>query len=111
MADKDAIPARRAPGARRPEGTDDADHVEERLIDRVVRLPDDAVQVVRAQEALVGRVDLADARQPQVDHLGTEVVELGALNRTIHQIDECIAVEDLGRLARVYRRILENLLA
>lgn len=41
---------------------------------------------------------------------GTEVVELGPLNRTIHQIDECIAVEDLGRLARVYRRILENLL-
>ena len=41
---------------------------------------------------------------------GTEVVELGPLNSTIHQIDECIAVEDPGRLARVYRRILENLL-
>jgi succinyl-diaminopimelate desuccinylase len=41
---------------------------------------------------------------------GTEVVELGPLNRTIHQIDECIAVDDLGRLSRVYRRILENLL-
>ncbi|MEK7716554.1 MAG: succinyl-diaminopimelate desuccinylase, partial [Pseudomonadota bacterium] len=40
---------------------------------------------------------------------GTEVVELGPLNRTIHQIDECIAVDDLGRLSRVYRRILENL--
>lgn len=41
---------------------------------------------------------------------GTQVVELGPLNRTIHQIDECIAVDDLGRLSRVYRRILENLL-
>ncbi|MGA9031087.1 MAG: succinyl-diaminopimelate desuccinylase [Sulfuricaulis sp.] len=41
---------------------------------------------------------------------GTEVVELGPLNRTIHQIDECIAVDDLSRLSRVYRRILENLL-
>jgi len=41
---------------------------------------------------------------------GTEVVEIGPLNRTIHQIDECIAIDDLGRLARVYRRILENLL-
>jgi succinyl-diaminopimelate desuccinylase len=41
---------------------------------------------------------------------GTEVVELGPLNRTIHQIDECISVDDLGRLSRVYRRILENLL-
>jgi succinyl-diaminopimelate desuccinylase len=41
---------------------------------------------------------------------GTEVVEIGPLNRTIHQIDECVAVNDLGRLARTYRRILENLL-
>ncbi|HYA38656.1 MAG TPA: succinyl-diaminopimelate desuccinylase [Candidatus Methylomirabilis sp.] len=42
---------------------------------------------------------------------GAEVVELGPLNRTIHQIDECIAVGDLARLGRVYRRILEILLA
>lgn len=41
---------------------------------------------------------------------GTEVVELGPLNRTIHQINECIAVPDLSRLSRVYHRILENLL-
>jgi succinyl-diaminopimelate desuccinylase len=41
---------------------------------------------------------------------GAEVVEIGPLNRTIHQIDECIAVEDIGRLARVYRRVLENVL-
>ncbi len=41
---------------------------------------------------------------------GTEVVELGPLNRTIHQIDECISVNDLARLAGVYRRVLENLL-
>ncbi|MDH3563736.1 MAG: succinyl-diaminopimelate desuccinylase [Gammaproteobacteria bacterium] len=41
---------------------------------------------------------------------GTEVVEIGPLNRTIHQIDESIAVDDIGRLARVYRRILENVL-
>ena len=42
---------------------------------------------------------------------GAEVVELGPLNRTIHQIDECIAVDDLARLSRVYHRILEILLA
>lgn len=41
---------------------------------------------------------------------GTEVVELGPLNRTIHQIDECISVDDLARLASVYRRVLEKLL-
>lgn len=41
---------------------------------------------------------------------GTEVVEIGPLNRTIHQIDESIAVDDIARLASVYRRILENML-
>lgn len=41
---------------------------------------------------------------------GTEVVELGPLNQTIHQIDECIAVDNLGRLSRLYRRVLEILL-
>lgn len=42
---------------------------------------------------------------------GAEVVELGPLNSTIHQIDECIAVSDVARLSHTYRRILENLLA
>ncbi len=41
---------------------------------------------------------------------GAQVVELGPLNRTIHQIDERVAVADLERLSRVYLRILENLL-
>ncbi|MBI3545615.1 MAG: succinyl-diaminopimelate desuccinylase [Gammaproteobacteria bacterium] len=41
---------------------------------------------------------------------GAEVVELGPLNSTIHQIDECIAIADVSRLAQIYRRILENLL-
>jgi succinyl-diaminopimelate desuccinylase len=42
---------------------------------------------------------------------GAQVVELGPLNRTIHQVDEHVAVADLERLARVYRRVLERLLA
>jgi succinyl-diaminopimelate desuccinylase len=41
---------------------------------------------------------------------GAEVVELGPLNATIHQINECVAVGDPGRLSRVYARTLENLL-
>ena len=41
---------------------------------------------------------------------GAEVVELGPLNSTIHQIDERIALTDLTQLSRVYRRVLENLL-
>jgi succinyl-diaminopimelate desuccinylase len=37
-------------------------------------------------------------------------VELGPLNATIHQIDECVRVEDLASLSRVYVRTLARLL-
>ncbi len=42
--------------------------------------------------------------------LGTQVVELGPINHSIHQIDECVAVADLEALARVYEDILVRLL-
>jgi succinyl-diaminopimelate desuccinylase len=41
---------------------------------------------------------------------GAQVVELGPLNATIHQIDECVRVEDLTSLSRVYTRVLAHLL-
>lgn len=45
-----------------------------------------------------------------VANVSPEVVELGVKNATIHQIDECVDVEDLGKLAAIYGRILQNLL-
>jgi succinyl-diaminopimelate desuccinylase len=42
--------------------------------------------------------------------LGGQVLELGPLNATIHQANECVAVADLERLAAIYRGILERLL-
>jgi len=41
---------------------------------------------------------------------GAQVLELGPLNATIHQVNECVAVEALDRLSAMYRRILEILL-
>ena len=41
---------------------------------------------------------------------GAQVVELGVRNATIHQVDEKIEVDDLGRLAQIYEGILERLL-
>ncbi len=41
---------------------------------------------------------------------GADVVELGAVNATIHQVDECVRVADLPLLTAMYRRILERLL-
>ena len=42
--------------------------------------------------------------------LGTQVVELGPVNASIHQVDEHVGVEELERLSAIYRRILERLL-
>ena len=43
--------------------------------------------------------------------LGAEVIEFGLLNRSIHQVDECCAIEDLDRLQRVYAGTLRGLFA
>ena len=42
---------------------------------------------------------------------GTQVVELGPVNETIHQVNEHVAVADLLPLMRMYGRIIELLLA
>ena len=41
---------------------------------------------------------------------GAQVVELGPLNATIHQVNECVAVKDLDILSDVYEKMLVNLL-
>jgi succinyl-diaminopimelate desuccinylase len=40
-----------------------------------------------------------------------ELVELGPVNATIHQVDERVSIDDLERLSDVYRSVLERLLA
>ncbi len=42
--------------------------------------------------------------------LGAQVVEIGPVNATIHQVNECVRIEDLDRLSQVYERLLERLL-
>jgi succinyl-diaminopimelate desuccinylase len=41
---------------------------------------------------------------------GTEVVELGPVNASIHQINEHVSVADLDDLSRIYQGVLKNLL-
>jgi succinyl-diaminopimelate desuccinylase len=43
--------------------------------------------------------------------LGAEVVELGPVNATIHQVDENVSLDDLRRLPALYRAVAEHLLA
>lgn len=42
---------------------------------------------------------------------GAQVVELGPVNATIHKVDECVAVDELERLTRMYEGVLRHLLA
>lgn len=41
--------------------------------------------------------------------MGTQVVELGPINKTIHQINEHVDAQSLDTLSRIYQKILENL--
>ena len=41
---------------------------------------------------------------------GIPVVELGPVNASIHQVDECIRVDELDRLPEVYRAIIAGML-
>lgn len=41
---------------------------------------------------------------------GAEVAELGPVNASIHQVNECVLAEDLNKLSQVYGNILQRLL-
>ena len=41
---------------------------------------------------------------------GSQIVELGPLNATIHKVDECANIKELDCLSKIYQRLLEKLL-
>jgi succinyl-diaminopimelate desuccinylase len=41
---------------------------------------------------------------------GTQVIELGPINETIHKINECVSIADLDALSLTYKKILSNIL-
>jgi succinyl-diaminopimelate desuccinylase len=43
--------------------------------------------------------------------LGAEVVELGVVNASIHKVNECVRLEDIDALHRMYVNVLRRLLA
>jgi succinyl-diaminopimelate desuccinylase len=42
--------------------------------------------------------------------MGAQVIEIGVINATIHKVNECVRVEDVDALQRIYCRTLELLL-
>lgn len=77
-------------------------------------------RLIEAAQAAIGEVTglqaepftgggTSDARF--IAPLGTEVVEIGPINDSIHKIDEHVNVADLDRLSRIYESTLARLLA
>lgn len=46
-----------------------------------------------------------------IAQMGTQVVELGPVNATIHKVNECVKASDLQSLSRMYQKIMEQLLS
>ena len=42
--------------------------------------------------------------------MGTEVIELGPVNASIHKTNECVKISDLEKLTDIYQKILERVL-
>lgn len=69
----------------------------------------DAVQAVGDCEATLSTSGgTSDGRF--IAPYGTELVELGPINASIHRVNEHVRVEDLSRLSAMYRGVLDRLL-
>lgn len=81
-----------------------------------VTLPGDLVTAVSGAIAAVtgGCTELSTGGGTSdgrfIARLGTQVVELGPINASIHKVDEHVAIADLERLSAIYRELLERLL-
>ena len=69
----------------------------------------DAIRAVTGREAELSTAGgTSDGRF--IAPTGAQVVELGPVNASIHQIDEHVAVAELDTLSTIYEGILERLL-
>ena len=69
----------------------------------------DAIKTVNGVEAVLSTSGgTSDGRF--ISQMDTQVVELGPLNATIHQVNECVSVDDLENLTLVYHQVLQNIL-
>lgn len=68
-----------------------------------------AIRTVSGEEAQLSTAGgTSDGRF--IAPIGAQVVELGAVNATIHKVDECVRVADLELLQAMYLQALRNLL-
>ncbi len=76
------------------------------------RLIDEALHAVRETTGRTGTLSTTGGTSDGrfIAPTGTQVLEVGPVNATIHKIDECVAIDELDRLAEIYERLLERML-
>lgn len=73
-------------------------------------------------DAVVDAVDEVNHEKPQllttggtsdgrfIAQMGSQVIELGPVNATIHKVNECVKIADLEKLTDMYQKVLEKVL-
>ncbi len=76
------------------------------------RLVDVVTDVVRSASGVVPELSCTGGTSDGrfISAICRELVELGPVNATIHQVDERVAIDDLEALSAIYRGVLEQLL-
>jgi succinyl-diaminopimelate desuccinylase len=75
-------------------------------------LVETVVQVIREELGIETRLSTSGGTSDGrfIAPTGTQVIELGPVNASIHKIDERVAVADLEPLSRTYQAVLTKLL-
>ena len=76
------------------------------LIDSVVESISNVTGVNEVEQSTAGGT--SDGRF--IAPTGSEVVEIGPLNASIHKIDEAVSIEELEMLVQIYQKVMEKLL-
>ncbi|MEZ8027961.1 succinyl-diaminopimelate desuccinylase [Enterovibrio norvegicus] len=76
------------------------------LLDAVVKAVD---EVNHQKPELLTTGGTSDGRF--IAQMGTQVIELGPVNATIHKVNECVKIADLEKLTDMYQKVLEKALA
>ncbi len=78
-------------------------------VDELVGAAQAAIREVTGQETQLSTAGgTSDGRF--IAPTGTQVLELGPVNATIHKVNECVGVAELDTLSAIYERLLEHLL-
>ena len=76
--------------------------------DQFINLIQSVLEKVNGKKAIINNGGgTSDGRW--IAPMGTQVIELGPLNKTIHQIDEQIPISDLEKTEKIYLGILEEI--